>query len=70
MAARLLMRLFVALSVFAVVGGLAWVYIKPPESMRVNRDGVPYLSPPVVNPVTGQVIPLEQLVQHYKKRTK
>lgn len=67
MAARLLMRLFVALSVIAVVGGLGWVYINPPESMRVTRDGVPYLSPPVAHPVTGEAIPLEHLVQHYKR---
>lgn len=67
MAARLLMRLFIALSVVAVVGGLAWVYIKPPESMRVTRDGVPHLAPPVAHPATGEAIPLERLVQHYKR---
>jgi hypothetical protein len=66
MLARLLMRLFVAVSVLAVLGGLTFVYVKPPQSMKLTRDGVPYLSPPVAHPVTGEAIPLERLVQHYK----
>ncbi len=66
MAARLLMRLFIAVSVAAVLGGLTFVYVKPPESMKVTRDGVPHLSPPVAHPATGEAIPLERLVQHYK----
>ncbi|MBK6629755.1 MAG: hypothetical protein IPG33_01235 [Betaproteobacteria bacterium] len=66
MAARLLMRFFIAISVVAVLGGLTYVYVKPPQSMKVTRDGVPHLSPPVTHPVTGEAIPLERLVQHYK----
>lgn len=63
---RLFMRLFVACSVIAVVGGLAFVYVKPPEGLRVTRDGVPLLSPPVAHPATGEAIPLERLVEHFK----
>lgn len=66
MLARLLMRFLIAASVIAVLGGLAFVYVKPPPSMKVTRDGVPHLSPPVAHPVTGEAIPLERLVQHYK----
>lgn len=66
MAARLLMRLLIALSLVAVVGGLAYVYMLPPESMRVTRDGVPYFTPPVAHPMTGEAIPVERLVRHYK----
>lgn len=66
MAARLLMRLFIALSLVVFVGGLAFVYLSPPQSMRVSRDGVPHLSPPVAHPLTGEAIPLEVLAQHYK----
>ncbi len=60
------MRLFIAVSAVAVLGGLTFVYLKPPESMRVTRDGVPLMSPPVAHPVTGEAIPLEVLVKHYK----
>ncbi|BBO20052.1 MAG: hypothetical protein HKUEN07_31190 [Rhodocyclaceae bacterium] len=63
---RLLMHLFIAASVVAVVGGLGYVYVKPPAGMHVTSEGVPYLSPPVAHPATGEAIPLERLVQHYK----
>lgn len=66
MLARIAMRLFIAASVLAVLGGLTFVYVWPPQGMRASRDGVPYLSPPVAHPVTGEAIPLERLVQHYK----
>lgn len=66
MFARLLMRLFVAASAIAVVAGLAFVYVKPPEGLRLTREGVPHLSPPVTNPATGEAIPLDRLVQHFK----
>ncbi len=66
MFARLLMRLFVAASAIAVFAGLAFVYVKPPEGLRVTREGVPHLSPPVTNPATGEAIPLDRLVQHFK----
>lgn len=66
MLARLLMRLFIAASVAAVLGGLTFVYVWPPEGMRVTREGVPYLSPPVAHPLTGEAIPLEVLAKHYK----
>ena len=66
MLARLFMRFLIAVSVIAVLGGLTFVYVKPPESMQVTRDGVPHFSPPVTHPVTGEAVPLERLVQHYK----
>lgn len=66
MFAGMLMRMFVVLSALAVVAGLAWVYVAPPPSLRVTRDGVPHLTPPVAHPVTGEPIPVERLVQHYK----
>jgi hypothetical protein len=34
--------------------------------MKATKDGVPYLSPPVIHPVSGEAVPLETLVQHYK----
>jgi hypothetical protein len=63
---RLTMRLFVVLSAIASVCGLAYVYIKPPESMRVTRDGVPHQAPPVAHPLTGEPLSLQDLVRHFK----
>ena len=60
------MRFLIAVSVVAVPLKKTYVYVKPPQSMKVTRDGVPHLSPPVAHPITGEAIPLERLVQHYK----
>lgn len=66
MAAAFLMRAFVALVALLSVGGLVYVYADPPASMRVSRDGVPYFTPPVINPETGQPIAVDALVRRYK----
>ncbi|MCX8004426.1 MAG: hypothetical protein N2688_05640 [Burkholderiaceae bacterium] len=66
MLGRLLMRAAVLASAVIVVAGLGYVYLFPPAGVRVTRDGVPLLAPPVAHPVTGEPIPLEELVRHYK----
>jgi hypothetical protein len=63
---RWLMRLLVALSAVATIGGLAWMLAAPPPGMKATRDGVPYLTPPVVHPITGEVLQAEALVRHYR----
>ena len=63
---RLLLRFLVALSAIASIGGLFWMTFAPPPGMKATKDGVPYFTPPVVNPVTGQPVPVDTLVQHYK----
>lgn len=63
---RILLRLLVALSAIASLGGLAWMTFAPPPGMKATRDGVPYFTPPVVHPVSGEAIPVERLVWHYK----
>lgn len=63
---RLLMRLFVTLATIASIGGYLWMTLAPPPGLKLTRDGVPYLSPPVVHPISGEAIPLENLVRHYK----
>ena len=63
---RLLLRLLVALSAIASIGGLLWMTFAPPPGMKATSDGVPYFTPPVIHPVTGQPVPVEALVQHYK----
>jgi hypothetical protein len=67
MLGRLLMRAAVALSATVVVFGLSFVYLWPPQGVRVSRQGVPLLAPPVAHPLTGEPIPLDELVRHYKK---
>ncbi|MBA3903031.1 MAG: hypothetical protein C0522_05045 [Rhodocyclaceae bacterium] len=66
MIARWLMRLFVLVSAVACVAGLAYVYARPPQSMLVTRDGIPHFTPPVIDPRTGEGVPVERLVRHYR----
>ena len=63
---RWLMRLLVALSAAVTIGGLAWMLVAPPPGLKATRDGVPYLTPPVLHPVTGEVLQAETLVRHYR----
>jgi len=60
------MRFLVALSAIASIGGLLWMTFAPPPGMKATADGVPYFTPPVVHPVSGDAVPMETLVRHYK----
>jgi len=63
---RLLMRLFVAVAAIVSVGGYLWMTFAPPPGLQATRDGVPYLAPPVIHPVSGEAVPLDKLVRHYR----
>jgi hypothetical protein len=63
---RLLLRFLVACSAVVSIGGILWMTFAPPPGMKVTKDGVPYFMPPVIHPVTGEAIPVETLVRHYK----
>lgn len=67
MSAGRLLHLLLILASIILVAGLAYVYVKPPENLRCNRDGVPYYTPPVIHPVSGEAVPVETLVKHYTK---
>ncbi len=66
MAATYFMRIYAGLVTLLTIGGLAYVLIAPPDSLRTNRDGVPHFTPPVVNPETGNGIAVDKLVRHFK----
>ncbi len=63
---KLLMRLFVGIAAIVSVGGYLWMTFAPPPGLKATRDGVPYFTPPVVHPISGESVPLETLVRHYK----
>jgi hypothetical protein len=64
--ARLLMSAYILISIAVSAWGVWQVYAHPPASMKVTRDGVPYFTPPVIDPATGKPVPVEVLVRHYK----
>lgn len=63
---RRLMHLFVAIASVVSIGGFLWMTFAPPAGLQTTRDGVPYFSPAVIHPISGEAIPLEILVRHYK----
>lgn len=63
---KLLMRLFVALAALASIGGFLWMTLAPPPGLKETKDGVPYFTPPAIHPISGETVPVETLVRHYK----
>ncbi|HEC14159.1 MAG TPA: hypothetical protein ENI72_00230 [Rhodospirillales bacterium] len=66
MATKIFMRVYVTLVALLTIGGLGYVFISPPESMRVDRYGVPFFTPPVINPETGKPVPVDALIRNFK----
>ena len=68
--AKLQMVVFSLLSAAVTVGGLAYIFIEHSAYFRATREGVPYFTPPVVNPANGKPLDLNMLVRHYKGKDK
>ncbi|WP_436640686.1 hypothetical protein [Microbaculum sp. FT89] len=64
--AKLFMQFYVAASLVVVVAGLGWMYVSPPPSMFVDRDGVPHFTPEVEHPITGEGVSVNKLIKHYR----
>jgi len=61
-----LLKIYIISVAIVSVTGLLYVYLKPPQSMRVNRDGVEHFTPQVLHIETGEPIELGELVRHYR----
>lgn len=64
--ARLYMHLYGWTALTVTVVGLAAMLIWPPHSTHVDRNGVPYFTPQVIDPVTNKPVDLSVLVRHYR----
>ena len=64
--AKLQMLVFSLLTALVSAAGLAYIFFDPPAYLRATRAGVPYYTPPVVNPVDGKPLDLDMLVRHYE----
>lgn len=64
--AAVLTRAFSGAVALVSIASLVYVFMFPPPSMRVTREGVPHFTPPVVNPATGRPIDVRDLVRHYR----
>lgn len=48
------------------VASIAYIAVAQPDSLRKSRAGVPYFTPPVEHPETGEPMVLDDLVEHYR----
>ncbi len=62
---RLTQCYMIAVSAISLLA-LAYVYVFPPASMFVSREGIPHFSPKVAHPETGEPVTLNELVRHYR----
>jgi hypothetical protein len=60
------MAVFSALVLVLTVSGIAYIAIAQPEYLREDRDGVPYFTPEVENPMTGEAVDMGTLIRHYR----
>ena len=64
--AKLYMHLYAWTALVVTVVGLSAMLIWPPLSTHMDRNGVRYFTPQVIDPVTGKAIDLSVLVRHYR----
>lgn len=67
---KLQMTVFSLLSAAATAGCLAYIFIEQPDYLRATRAGVPYFTPPVINPLDGKPLDVNTLVRHYTGKDK
>lgn len=68
--AKLQMVVFSILSIAITIGCLAYIFIANPDYLKATREGVPYFTPPVINPADGKSLDLNRLVRHYEGKDK
>jgi len=66
---ELQMMLFSGAVAVLTVAGLAYIFTVQPDYLRADRDGVPYLTPPVQHPLTEEPVDMGTLVRHYRGET-
>lgn len=64
--ARIQMTFLALVGFAATVGSFVYLIAKPPAYLRATREGVPFFTPPVVNPVDGKPLSVNTLVRIYK----
>lgn len=63
---KLVMALYGWGALVVTVAGMAWMFIAPPPSLRIDRDGVAHFTPLVEHPITGEAVSMNDLIRHYR----
>jgi hypothetical protein len=66
---ELQMAIFSILVTLMTVLGSAYIFIAQPAYLRSDRDGVPYFTPEVENPMTNTPVDMGTLIRHYRGET-
>ncbi len=66
MSYNIIMRIFICFVTTLSISVLLYVYVFPPKSTRVSKNGVPFFTPHVTHPETGKSLSVDMLVRHYK----
>lgn len=62
-----LLMLTLSLAVLGLsIASLAYIAVVQPDYLRADRDGVPFYTPQVINPETGEPVEMGELIRHYK----
>ncbi len=64
--ARLFMNFYGWGALAITIVGIGWTLISPPQSLRVDRDGVPHFTPQVIHPITDEPVSINALIRHYR----
>ena len=56
-----------ALAALATLGSVIYISVVQPDSLRQSREGVPFFTPPVINPDGGEPLGIDALVEHYRR---
>ena len=46
--------------------GLSYILLAKPAYLKADCDGVPYYTPQVIHPETGDAVSLGELIRHFK----
>lgn len=66
---ELQMILFSIMVAMITLGGLGYIFSAQPNYLRADRDGIPYFTPPVKNPINDEAVDMRTLVLHYRGDT-
>jgi hypothetical protein len=66
---ELQMAVFSGSVLLMTVVGIGYIFIAQPDYLRTDRDGVPYFTPTVENPETGEGVDMGSLIRHYRGET-
>lgn len=61
-----LLKLYVMAVALVSLLGLVYVYLMPPQSTLVDRDGIAHFTPSVMHAETGEPVPLGDLIRHFR----